>query len=94
MPKLSSVTLNQGAGGSSVVTDQQSTGAQAPVSELLFSTDGVLDSQPVTGANPLPVGGAGIDEIRAATELLELILMQLKIITMALGGDPEQKVVQ
>jgi hypothetical protein len=60
---LTTTPTNPGAGGASVVTDNQSTGAQMPVSELAVSPDGIQDAVPVTGKSPLPV-------LDAATALL------------------------
>jgi hypothetical protein len=50
---LTTTVLNPGAGGASVVTDQQVSGAQMPVSELAFSASGG-DSAVATTANPFP----------------------------------------
>jgi len=55
---LITTVLNPGAGGASVVTDQQVSGAQMPVSELAFSAAGG-DSAVATAANPFPVTASG-----------------------------------
>ena len=66
---LTTVALNPGAGGANVVTDQQPSGAQMPISELAVSPDGVQASVAVTGLNPLPVSATTPIPVSGGTTL-------------------------
>jgi len=69
---LTTTPLNPGVGGANIVTDQQPSGAQMPVSELAVSPDGVQASTAVTELSPLPVeDGEVLDALSEIIHSLE-----------------------